>query len=197
MNPESQPNLTLEQEISPCVGRVKWFNNKAGYGFITIMSDTTEEPNKGSDIFVHHSSINVLNEQYKYLVQGEYVEFNIIHTTDSEHEYQAGKITGIYNGKLMCETIKDIKTNKIQFRQNHNSPQLDTSQMLSLPVFNSGVSYDDDKEYITVRKQRPRNMNQGPPPTPRNMNQGPPSSQRKARVVPTTSRRQSFFQQSS
>jgi cold shock CspA family protein len=32
-------------------GRVKWFNNKAGYGFITA----TDGPNSGTDIFVHHS----------------------------------------------------------------------------------------------------------------------------------------------
>lgn len=207
MNPDSQTNLTLEQEITPSyVGRVKWFNNKAGYGFITIMSDTTSEPNQGSDIFAHHTSINVVNEQYKYLVQGEYVEFKIIHSTDSEHEYQAGQITGILNGKLMCETIKDIKTTKIQFRQNHNSQQLDTQQMLSLPVFNGGVSYDDDKEFTTVRRQRTRNMNQGPPHTPRGNSQGGSIQRsnsinvaptpRKSRSVPTTSRRQSFFQQS-
>ena len=196
MNPESQTNLTLEQEITPlCVGRVKWFNNKAGYGFITILSDKTSDPNQGSDIFAHHTSINVVNEQYKYLVQGEYVEFKIIHSTDSEHEYQAGQITGILNGKLMCETIKDIKTTKIQFRQNHNSPQLDTQQMLSLPVFNGGVSYDDDKEYTTVRRQR-RNMNQGPPSTPRGNSVNIPATPRKTRSAPTTSRRQSFFQQS-
>jgi cold shock CspA family protein len=34
-------------------GRVKWFNNKAGYGFITV----TDGPKSGSDVFVHHSSI--------------------------------------------------------------------------------------------------------------------------------------------
>jgi cold shock CspA family protein len=197
MNPDSQPNLTLDQEITPCVGRVKWFNNKAGYGFITIMSDTTEELNKGSDIFVHHTSINVINEQYKYLVQGEYVEFKIIHTTDSEHEFQAGQISGIFNGKLMCETIRDIKSNKIQYRQNNNGPQLDTQQMLSLPVFNTVSSYEDDKEFTTIRKpQRTRNMSQGPPATPRNTIQGVSSTQRKTRSGPTSIRRQSFFQQS-
>jgi cold shock CspA family protein len=198
MNPESQANLTLEQEITPCVGRVKWFNNKAGYGFITILSDTTnDEPSKGSDIFVHHTSINVVNEQYKYLVQGEYVEFKIIHSADSEHEYQAGRINGIMNGKLMCETIKDIKTNKIQFRQNNNSSQqLDTQQMLSLPVFNSGASYEEQGDYTIVRKQqRPRNMSQGPPPTPRGNSLNVPPTPRKTRSAPTN-RRQSFFQQS-
>ena len=45
------------------VGRVKWFNNKAGYGFITV----TDGDRSGSDIFVHHSAINVESQQYRYL----------------------------------------------------------------------------------------------------------------------------------
>jgi cold shock CspA family protein len=48
------------------MGRVKWFNNKAGYGFITV----TSGPKTDSDIFVHHKAINVSVEQYRYLVQG-------------------------------------------------------------------------------------------------------------------------------
>jgi cold shock CspA family protein len=40
-------------------GRVKWFNNKAGYGFITV----TDGSRSGSDIFVHHSSIGVASQQ--------------------------------------------------------------------------------------------------------------------------------------
>ena len=51
------------------LGRVKWFNNKVGYGFITTCDDDKK------DVFVHHSSLQVSNEIYKYLVQGEYVEF--------------------------------------------------------------------------------------------------------------------------
>ena len=52
-------------------GRVKWFNNKAGYGFITA----TTGQKVGEDIFCHHSSLETDDEQYKYLVAGEYVEF--------------------------------------------------------------------------------------------------------------------------
>jgi cold shock CspA family protein len=196
MNSDSQSNLTLDQEIEVCVGRVKWFNNKAGYGFITIMSDRTDEPKKSSDIFVHHTSINVLNEQYKYLVQGEYVEFKVIHSTDSEHEFQAGNITGIYNGKLMCETIKDIKTNKIQFRQTQNSTQLDTQQMLTLPIFNTSVSYEDNKEFITVRKPRQRNLSHGPPTQRSNSLHETPATPRKPRNEQQAGRRKSFYQQS-
>jgi len=87
------------------VGCVKWFNNKAGYGFITV----SEGSRSGTDVFIHHSSINVKNQQYKYLVQGEYVEFTIISTAGGSHEFQAADVSGIKNGKLMCETRFEIK----------------------------------------------------------------------------------------
>lgn len=86
-------------------GRVKWFNNKAGYGFITV----TDGPRSGSDIFVHHSSLGVSGEQYKYLVQGEYVEFEIVAVQGGVHETQAGNVSGIKGGKLMCETRREFK----------------------------------------------------------------------------------------
>ena len=41
------------------VGKVKWFNNKSGYGFVTFI-DTSDF--KGKDIFAHHSSLNVKDE---------------------------------------------------------------------------------------------------------------------------------------
>tara|TARA_B100001778_G_C18254744_1_gene479443 strand:+ start:265 stop:627 length:363 start_codon:yes stop_codon:yes gene_type:complete len=81
-------------------GRVKWFNNKSGYGFITVLTGNM----KDKDIFCHHSSLSVKNEQYKYLVQGEYVEFYIKVMEDSSHENQASNVTGIEGGDLMCET---------------------------------------------------------------------------------------------
>ena len=49
------------------IGKVKWFSNQKGYGFIT-----TEE---GKDIFVHHSVIQ--GEGYKTLEEGQEVEFEI------------------------------------------------------------------------------------------------------------------------
>ena len=39
------------------IGNVKWFNNKAGFGFIT-MGENTDTP---KDIFAHYSNINVKN----------------------------------------------------------------------------------------------------------------------------------------
>ena len=88
------------------IGRVKWFNNKSGYGFITASTGDM----KDQDVFVHHSSIEVTSQQYRYLVQGEYVEFSLVETSaDSTHKFQTGNVTGINKGKLMCETHRDTR----------------------------------------------------------------------------------------
>lgn len=91
------------------VGRVKWFNNKSGYGFITV----SEGARANTDIFVHHSGVVVNSEQYKYLVQGEYVSFQLIHTPSGAHEYQAGDVSGINGGKLMCETRREFRQTRV------------------------------------------------------------------------------------
>ena len=83
------------------VGKVKWFNNKSGYGFVTFIDSSDF---KGKDVFAHHSSLNVKDEIYKYLVQGEYVEFNVQKMESGNHEYQATNIKGILQNDLMCET---------------------------------------------------------------------------------------------
>jgi cold shock CspA family protein len=91
------------------VGRVKWFNNKAGYGFITVTGNGNFAE---KDIFVHHVGLNVESKQYKYLVQGEYVEFNLSKSDKENHEYQAVNVSGINGGKLMCETKYLVKQSK-------------------------------------------------------------------------------------
>jgi len=82
------------------LGQVKWFNSKAGYGFITMKNESDEDV----DIFTHYSTVKVIDSQYKYLVQGEYVEFELAESTNENHKFQAFNVTGIQNGKLMCET---------------------------------------------------------------------------------------------
>ena len=94
-------------------GMCKWFNNKSGYGFLTV----TEGEKKDADIFVHHSSLNVENDdQYKYLVQGEYVDFTLSPIDkskgESKHEFHATSVTGVNSGKLMCETRNEVKSGK-------------------------------------------------------------------------------------
>lgn len=56
------------------VGKVKWFNDAKGYGFIQS-EDQTNTPN---DIFVHYSEI--LKDGYKTLAQGQTVEFELMDT---------------------------------------------------------------------------------------------------------------------
>ena len=82
------------------MGRVKWFNNRAGYGFVTVLNGDKKE----TDVFAHHSGVSVDQEQYRYLVQGEYVSFEMSKSDSKNHKWQATNVRGIMGGKLMCET---------------------------------------------------------------------------------------------
>jgi len=104
--------VTPSDRTEHLLGRVKWFNNKAGYGFVTV----TDGARSGSDVFVHHTAINVENQQYKYLVQGEYVEFDLIKVESDKHEWQASQVAGIKGGKLMCETRHDLKIARNEYK---------------------------------------------------------------------------------
>ena len=53
--------------MSKETGKVKWFNNKKGFGFIERAS--------GGDVFVHYSAI--VSDGYKTLKEGDNVEFTI------------------------------------------------------------------------------------------------------------------------
>jgi CspA family cold shock protein len=55
------------EEVEMASGKVKWFNNAKGYGFI--------EKEGGGDVFVHYSAIQ--GDGFKTLNEGEKVEFEI------------------------------------------------------------------------------------------------------------------------
>ncbi len=61
-------------------GKVKWFNDQKGYGFIT--------GEDGKDIFVHYSSINA--DGFKTLQEGQTVTFDLI---ESDRGKQANNVT--------------------------------------------------------------------------------------------------------
>lgn len=122
-------------------GVVKWFNNKAGFGFVTVLDNDVSGDYCGKDVFSHHTSCNVTNKQYRYLVQGEYVEFTLKESENSEHPYQADDISGICGGKLMCETRWEVR------------------QQREAEVTDSG---DNDGEPSSRPRRRPRPRGSGP-----------------------------------
>ena len=83
------------------LGRVKWFNSRKGFGFVTLLNGE----NENTDVFVHHSHVCVDQEQYKYLVEGEYVSLDV-HPVEgnAEWKHQAANVRGVSGGQLMCET---------------------------------------------------------------------------------------------
>ena len=64
-------------------GKVKWFNAKKGYGFISPDSGTEK------DIFVHFSAIQ--GDGYKSLEEGQEVEFEIEKGPKGEHAINVTK----------------------------------------------------------------------------------------------------------
>jgi len=63
-------------------GKVKWFSNQKGYGFIT--------PESGKDVFVHHTAIQ--GDGYKSLEEGQEVEFEIKQGPKGEQAVNVVKI---------------------------------------------------------------------------------------------------------
>ena len=153
--PETKAETT--QGMSVTQGRVKWFNNKAGYGFITV----TQGDHKEEDVFVHHSAIVVAQEQYRYLVQGEYVEFDLCMVPDGDHKCQAGNVQGIDNGKLMCETRLDSRVNRMTSSDERTntvsrpvSRDANTSEQYRVHTRGRGPREGD--EWMLVRRRAPR-----------------------------------------
>jgi cold shock CspA family protein len=143
-------NIQLQSDR--LVGQVKWFNNKAGYGFITV----SDGEHAGKDIFVHFSTIRVTNSQYKYLIQGEYVELSLNKSATETHEYQATDVSGIKGGALMCETRRvnnQVRQPQdgVQNKRRYKVPG-DSERTMYQPQLQS--QEDTKGEFVQVKKRR-------------------------------------------
>ena len=63
-------------------GKVKWFNESKGWGFITT--------DDARDVFVHYSAID--GKGYKSIAQGQRVEFEIVETPKGPQAVKVVKI---------------------------------------------------------------------------------------------------------
>ncbi len=77
------PKQTKEDaEVARLQGKVKWFNNTKGYGFIG--------QDGGPDVFVHYSAISM--DGFKSLQEGDAVEFEVV---QGQKGPQADKVTKV------------------------------------------------------------------------------------------------------
>ena len=152
--PETKEETT-EQAVTT-QGRVKWFNNRAGYGFITVSSGE----HKNEDVFVHHSAVQVKQEQYRYLVQGEFVDFKLCAVSDEAHKWQAGEVSGVDGEKLMCETRLETRNNRPASTRDSSESRTRQggSDQQSYRVRTRGGGPREGEEWMLVRR-KPHNRN--------------------------------------
>ena len=99
-------------DLNKNLGQVKWFNRQTGWGFVTVC-ETNE------DIFVHWKSLDIKNEQFRFLVAGEYVEFNIkVDESNTKHPKTADNVTGVRGGLLMCEFRQKFEKKEVSRNKN-------------------------------------------------------------------------------
>jgi cold shock CspA family protein len=120
------------------------------------------ETNEERDIFVHHSEIQVQQSQYKYLVQGEYVEFSIspLVREGRENDIHATSVRGVNGGKLMCETRYE-RTRAVAPCHMHREQSAQPSEQIrqerprrQQQPQRPQLSKDDQSEWMIVPRRR-------------------------------------------
>lgn len=91
---DSMNESVSENSVGEYTGRVKWFNKKKGYGFITLLTNDEED----KDVFFHYSSI--VSDNFKILFPGEYVSFD---TITVENKVNCTNIRGIMGNELLID----------------------------------------------------------------------------------------------
>ena len=95
---------TKERLVGGDFGQVKWFDNKLGYGFVTVLTNS----HKGEDIFVHQTNVFPLETEFRTLMKGEYVSLNV----SNDEKIQALNVTGVLGGSLRCDEPRQLNTKR-------------------------------------------------------------------------------------
>ena len=80
------------------IGKVKWFNNAKGYGFILRDSG-------GEDLFAHFSSIQM--EGYRTLKAGQEVEFEVVEGAKGLHAVEIKPLEQVESENSIAESQQD------------------------------------------------------------------------------------------
>lgn len=101
------------------IGSVTWFDSKKGYGFVKVLTPNHEK--NGSDIFIHFSSIQVNDNEYKVVYPGEYIEFDL--SGSDNDRLCCTNVTGLYGGDLLTQNENHrYKVLRKRFREETETP---------------------------------------------------------------------------
>ena len=104
----TEENNNSNQSYGSEVGNVLWFDQKKGFGFVKIITPTSDF--SGREIFVHYTSIQSQN-RFKKLLPGENVSLNIVKNTDENNngkEFISENVTGLYGSNLLVDNDQYI-----------------------------------------------------------------------------------------
>ena len=90
-----------ERIVGTELWQVKWFDNKLGYGFVTVLTNA----HKVTDISVHQTNVNPLETEFRTLMKGEYISLNV----SVDDKIQALNVTGVLGGSLRCDEPRPVR----------------------------------------------------------------------------------------
>lgn len=152
---ESTSNkIYSEQSV---IGKVKWFNVKAGFGFIN-------RNDNGQDVYAHYSSIENKNPNHRVrsLADGELVRFNII---EGSKGAEASDITGVDGGAVQGSEYARPKSQSLtstgkrnMSKDSYESPPAYTNRSYPQQKFNKNSGAP-----VSNYRQSAAPLLQGPP----------------------------------
>jgi cold shock CspA family protein len=83
--------------------RVRWFDQRKGYGFLVPTNQALESDTQDETVFVYHNQVRTFYKDniFRMLFAGEYVSCEI--STDESGRTVANNVTGVGDGPLLCE----------------------------------------------------------------------------------------------